>query len=231
MTKIRAKHSFDLHSSPLSLRERVGVRALPRDSARQNLPGPTRRVHLFPLEHALRYRSLIPVLIVCLFCLSIPAGSDAAERGFKTYVDPAKRFSFDYPATMTVKPEGLNEVKIFHPKATLRITVFIEKRSSKTPPRAAPLLEMLKKRLKDEMKDARVLQEGKLSDPNAQQGYVICYFKDKRGVGLVQLVHYYVAPERILQMIISDRPQGFKNLATVIRTIHKSLKILSPGLK
>jgi hypothetical protein len=47
----------------------------------------------------------------------------------------------------------------------------------------------------------------------------------------VQLVQYYVTEDRLLQMIISDRPEGFRNLQKVIRQIHQSLRIMKPALK
>ena len=93
------------------------------------------------------------------------------------------------------------------------------------------LLAVLKKRLQEEMKNVSVLGEGKLANLKGSQGYVAVSFTDKKGTQLVQMVQYDVSEDRFLQMTISDRPEGFKNLETVIRKIHQSLKILNPKLK
>lgn len=171
-------------------------------------------------------------LLAALLCLSaIPSHGDATPSGFKRYVDPLKRFSFDYPATMNVKTAGPNEVKVSHPKATLLITVFIEDRPHRTVPSASVLLEAFKKKLREEMKEIKVLEEGELPDLKGSQGYVICVFRDNRNLQIVQLVQYYVTEDRLLQMIISDRPEGFRNLQKVIRQVHQSLRIAKPALK
>ena len=94
-----------------------------------------------------------------------------------------------------------------------------------------PLLEAFKSGLKHSMKDAKILEEGRLKDSNNRNGYIICSFTDRRGMKHVQLVQYYVSGDRLLQMIISDRPEGFRNLEKVIRRIHRSLKVLKPSLK
>jgi hypothetical protein len=166
-------------------------------------------------------------LIILALCGSIAAAAD----GFKQYSDPRLRFFFDYPATMNVTSKGADEVKISHPGATLRITVFVEKRPRRAVPDAKGLLEAFKSKLKEEMKDVSILEEGKLKGLEGSQGYLICSFKDARGIRLVQLIQYYVSEESVLQLIISDRPEGFKNLADVIRRIHGSLKVASPSLK
>ena len=80
------------------------------------------------------------------------------------------------------------------------------------------------------MKESVVLDEGK-SQRASDAGYMVCGFKNQRGMDHVQLVHYVVGEEKVLQMIISDRPAGFTNLESVIRKIHGSLTILGKGLK
>ncbi|MEJ2715564.1 MAG: hypothetical protein P8182_00235 [Deltaproteobacteria bacterium] len=161
-----------------------------------------------------------------------PVGAaTGSQSGYKKYEDPLGRFSFEYPATMKVTATSPDHVKVTHPKATLRINIFIQKRPRKRDPRVRPVLEALKRALKQDMKDASVIEEGKLRGPGDRQGYLICSFRDQRGIKYVQLVHYAVSEDRLLQMIISDRPRGFKNLEKVIRKIHHSLKIHNPKLK
>jgi hypothetical protein len=155
----------------------------------------------------------------------------ADDTGFTRYTDPAQRFSFEYPSTMRVRTAGKDEVRVIHPGATLRIMVLVEKRRRPGKASAELLLEAFKKTLKVEMKDVAVLEEGKLPGLPGAQGYVICSFKDLRGIQLVQLVQYYVTEDSLLQMTISDRPEGFKNLVKVVRKIHQSLRILKPKLK
>ncbi len=171
------------------------------------------------------------VLIGSLHIGILTASVFAATGGFTKYIDPEQRFSFDYPSTMKVHTAGNDEVRITHPGATLRITVLIEKRRRTATASAELLLDAFKKTLKAEMKDAAVLEEGKLPGLEGSQGYIVCSFTDLRGIKLVQLVQYYVTEDRVLQMIISDRPEGFKNLEKVIRKIHQSLRILNPKLK
>jgi hypothetical protein len=178
-------------------------------------------------------RNTVALLIVALG-VSVFIATDlttAAEEGYAHYADPQRRFALDYPATMKVSAPAPDELKISHPGATLRITVFVEKRPDKGPPNALLLLEALKKKLKEEMKDVVILEEGKAPGLTNAQAYLICSFKDRRGIQLVQLVQYYVSDDLLLRMIISDLPQGFKNLDKVIRKIHHSLKILNPKLK
>jgi hypothetical protein len=167
--------------------------------------------------------------VLCL--VAIPSHGAGIPEGFKQYTDPLKRFSFDYPATMRVATKGPNEIKVLHPKATLLITVFIEERPRRSVPAASVLLEAFKKKLGEEMKELKVLEEGELPGLKGSQGYVICVFRDSRNLQLVQLVQYYVTEDRLLQMIISDRPEGFRNLQKVIRQIHQSLRITKPALK
>lgn len=173
---------------------------------------------------------ILELILLALGVLVLSSYGQAADRSdpYTTYIDPKGRFSFDYPSTMTVHTRGPNEVTISHPKATLRISVYVDRRPPGKSADVAPLLAAFKLRLKQEMKQASIVEEGHLPGPKKAQGYVICAFTDARGVKYVQLVHYYVTKDRLLQMIISDRPQGFRNLAKVIRTIHRSLKILKP---
>jgi hypothetical protein len=155
----------------------------------------------------------------------------AQGSGFTRYIDPEQRFSFEYPSTMKVRAAGNDEVRVIHPGATLRIMVLVEKRRRPGNASADPLLDAFKKTLKEEMKDVAVLEEGKLAGLQGAQGYVVCSFKDLRGIRLVQLVQYYVTEDSLLQMTISDKPEGFKNLEKVVRKIHQSLRILKPKLK
>jgi hypothetical protein len=171
---------------------------------------------------------LFLVLSVCCFISDHSSGQEAL---YKQYVDPEGRFSFEYPATMKLETANNDEVKVYHPAASFRISVFVERRQVKSDLTADILLAVLKKRLQEEMKNVAVLGEGKLANLKGSQGYVAVSFTDKKGTQLVQMVQYYVSEDRFLQMTISDRPEGFKNLETVIRTIHQSLKILNPKLK
>lgn len=170
------------------------------------------------------------LVAISMLILLPPLPLNAAEPGFSQYTDPGRRFMFDYPSTMRVQVSNPDEVKIFHPGATLRITVFVEKRPRATAAKAQDLLAAFNKKLKEEMQDVSILQEGKLESLEGSQGYVICSFKNRKGIQLVQLVQYYVTKDRLLQMTISDLPQGFKNLWKVIDKIHRSLRIINPDL-
>jgi len=176
-------------------------------------------------------KSLSAVLAAALCVALWAAPAFALEPGFQQYTDPGARFTFEYPATMKVEAPTPDDVRISHLKAGIRIRVFVENRQRKTPLRAEELLKAFKQKLSEEMTDVKFLDDGKLAGLAGSQAYVICSFKNKKGLQLVQLVQYYVAQERILQMIISDVPEGFKNLLKVIRTIHQSLRILKPELK
>lgn len=172
-------------------------------------------------------------LLCILLCASwsVAAHTAPEQEPYKQYTDPGRRFIFDYPATMKVKSTGPDDVQIFHPKASFRISVFVEKRKNKPDLTAQDLLAALKKELAKQTKDFSVLGEGKLEGLPGSQGYVVVSFKDKRGIELVQLVQYYVSPNACLQMTISDRPWGFKNLEPVIKKVHQSLRIIDPTLK
>jgi hypothetical protein len=155
----------------------------------------------------------------------------AAQEGYVQYTDPDRRFIFDYPATMKLETVNKDEIRLTHQQASLRISVFIEDRRAKTAPDAEALIGAFKKKLADEVKDAVIIDEGKAPTLSGKQAYVICAFTNPKGAKLVQLVQYFVAPDRTLQMIISDKPTGFKNLEKVIRHIHQSLRIVNPQLK
>ncbi len=173
------------------------------------------------------------ILTLVLLCTAemLTANVFAVNGSFTRYIDPEKRFAFDYPSTMNALVVSHDEVKIAHPRATLRITVLVEMRRRAVSASAEALVAAFKKTLKEEMKGSAVLEEGKLPGLEGSQGYIVCSFKDLKGIQLVQLIQYYVTEDRVLQMIISDRPEGFKNLEAVIRRIHHSLRILNPKLK
>lgn len=179
-----------------------------------------------------RTRTTIGFLLLILsMCCLISGHSSGQEALYKQYVDPAGRFSFEYPATMKLETAPKDEVTVYHPATLFRVSVFVRQLQGKSNLTADVLLSVWKKALQEEMKNVSVLGEGKLPGIQGSQGYVAVSFTDKKGVQLVQMVQYYVSEDRFLQMIISDRPEGFKNLETVIRKIHQSLKILNPKLK
>lgn len=173
----------------------------------------------------------ISVFCICWLMGLTQESAWCVARGFTQYTDPGHRFILDYPATMKVEAENPDQVRIYHPKATLRITVFVEKRPRKAVRSADLLLRIFKKKLKQSMADVSILEEGKLPGLGGSQGYIICAFKNRKGIQLVQLVQYYVTDDRTLQLTISDRPEGFKNLADVVREIHRSLRIVDPQLR
>jgi NADH dehydrogenase FAD-containing subunit len=107
----------------------------------------------------------------------------------------------------------------------------LEKRASKKVQDANVLLTVFKKRMKEEMKDFSIMEEGKLARLGGPQAFLICTFKDRRDIQLVQLVQYWVTRDSLLQLIISDRPEGFRNLLEVIRKIHGSLRVEGAKLK
>ncbi len=164
-------------------------------------------------------------------CFLIARDSSGQDPLYRQYLDPAGRFSFEYPATMKLEMVSNDEVRVYHPAASFRISVFLEQRQGKRNLTAETMLAILKKRLQEEMKNVSVLGQGKLPDLSGSQGYIAVSFTDKKGIQLIQMVQYYVSEDRFLQMTISDRPAGFKNLETVIRKVQQSLKILKPKLK
>ncbi|MGD9818377.1 MAG: hypothetical protein AB7V04_06720 [Desulfomonilaceae bacterium] len=151
------------------------------------------------------------------------------DDGLTAYTDPKGRFSIDYPSTMTLNAASVDDLSIVHPSASLRIDVDVIQRPKKASRDTVAFLNVLKKGLKEEFPDAQILGEGQ-SATDPKQLYLICSFTDKRGVKLVQLVQVYLADERILQLIISDRSAGFKNLESLITRISNSLKIFKPSL-
>jgi hypothetical protein len=176
------------------------------------------------------------VLLVWLAMTAAVSSSQAARshpvtRGdvFRTYRDPGGRYSFDYPRTMQVDKPTPNAVRVFHPKATLRIWVFLESRKGTRSTAVKPLIEAFKERLDRQMSDVRILEEGSLFPKQASEGFVICNFTDRRGITLTQLVQYFLTSRTIIQLVISDRPQGFKNLEPVIRRIHRSVRVAPDG--
>jgi|WetSurMetagenome_2_1015567.scaffolds.fasta_scaffold242264_1 hypothetical protein len=174
---------------------------------------------------------------VIFLCLSVACSGWAAtgtgpeeQALYKQYTDPQRRFILDYPATMKVRSPSPDEVQFYHPGASFRISVFVEKSRAKPRLRAEDLVAALTKELKDQMKAVTVLGEGKLVGLEGSQRYVMISYKDAKGRDRVDLVQYYVTENRILQLTISDSPVGFKNLEPVIRRIHHSLRIIDPQL-
>ncbi|MCA1959274.1 MAG: hypothetical protein LDL33_00660 [Desulfomonile sp.] len=169
-------------------------------------------------------------VVLCAAIALIASYACATDAGYTQYRDPLGRFAFDYPSTMEVRSTNPDQVSIFHPSASLRISVFVEKRARRGEAKAGPFLASFKERLKLDMKDAVVLDESE-AQKGSDSGHLVCAFKDRRGLEHVQLVHYVVGEDKVLQMIISDRPSGFANLEPVIRKVHGSLQILGRGLK
>jgi hypothetical protein len=174
---------------------------------------------------------VICCLVFCQCALISHARGEKDRAAFTQYRDPAGRFFFSYPATMTVKRMGPDHVKVYHSSAGLRINVFVENRRRRMDPKVAPLLAAFKMRLKQEMKGARILKEGRLRGSDESEGFVLCTFRDKRGIRHVQLVQYVVGSSHIVQMIISDRPEGFRNLSKIILQIQRSLNVVKSRLK
>lgn len=166
----------------------------------------------------------------CLLMLP-PATGLAQDALYKHYTDPEGRFGFDYPSTMKVQTPSNDEVKVYHPGAGFRITVFVEKSPGKSKLTASNLLAASKKQLEEEAREVSVIGQGKLPGIDGSQGYIVVSFRDARGTRLVQMVQYYVADDRFLQMTIADRAEGYKNLEPVVQKVHNSLKILKPQLK
>ncbi len=175
--------------------------------------------------------SYVKCYSVLFLLLLIPLSASATDKGLKQYTDPDGRFIFDYPATMKLESHGKDEIRISHPNASLRIAIFIEKRETKKTLSSDELLETFKKNIKGNMKNVAFLEQGKAPNISGVQFYFVCSFTNSKGAQIVQLVQYYVTLDKILQMTISDRPEGFKNLLQIIRKIHHSLRILKPSLK
>jgi hypothetical protein len=179
--------------------------------------------------------SLAALVFLCLMAFTsvwATTGTVPAEEAlYKQYTDPQRRFILDYPATMKIRSTSPDEVQFYHPGASFRISVFIEKRQSKPRLTAEDLIAVLKKELEKEMREVTVLGQGKLPGLDGSQGYVMVSYKDPKGRHRVDLVQYYVSGNRILQLTISDSPVGFKNLESVIRRVHHSLRIIDPKLE
>lgn len=152
------------------------------------------------------------------------------ESGLKAYHDVKGRFSIDYPVAMTLDASNPDEIRIFHPSASFRINIDIIKRPKKSSRDAKPFMNAVKSNLKEEFTDVKIIDEGH-ADNDPSQLYLLCSFTDRRGVRLTQLTQVYLAEERILQLIISDKPEGFRNLAGIIDKIRNSLKIMKSSLE
>ena len=68
-------------------------------------------------------------IVACLIWYAalalVTTNAFATDAGYTRYKDPLGRFAFDYPSTMQVRTSSPDEAAIFHPSATLRISVFI----------------------------------------------------------------------------------------------------------
>lgn len=170
--------------------------------------------------------------IVMATCLSLFAfGESLGQEGFKTYVDPHSRFSIDYPSTMIIEAHSPDELNFSHPSASLRMSLDIIRRPNKKASKdVKAFMNAIRHNLKEEFKDVVIISEGS-SKTDPSQLYLLYSFTDKRGMKLTQLTQVYLADERILQLIISDRSEGFKNLDSLIERIHNSLKISKPSLE
>jgi hypothetical protein len=174
------------------------------------------------------------ILVLFLMAWGFPSHNALAAAGskaFKTYTDPLKRFSIKFPATMKVEEPNPDEIRIYHPNATFRINISIENRLKKGPPDATAFIKAFKQNLKLETKQPEILKEGSSKNIKGAQAYLIYAFTDKRGIRLMQLCQYYATEDRFLQLIITDRIEGFRNLEKIITEIHESFKILKPNLQ
>ena len=181
-------------------------------------------------------RLYISSIILTLFLVVsiFPSGNLSAApniSAFKTYTDPLNRFSIKFPATMKVEEPNTDEIRIYHPNATFRINISIENRLKKGPPDATAFIKAFKQNLKLETKQPEILKEGSSKNIKGAQAYLIYAFTDKRGIRLMQLYQYYATEDRFLQLIITDRIEGFKNLEKIISEIHESFKILKQRLQ
>ena len=174
------------------------------------------------------------ILVLFLMAWGFPSHNALAAAGskaFKTYTDPLKRFSIKFPATMKVEESNPDEIRIYHPNATFRINISIENRLKKGPPDTTAFIKAFKPNLKLETKQLEILKEGSSKNIKGAQAYLIYAFTDKRGIRLMQLCQYYATEDRFLQLIITDRIEGFRNLEKIISEIHESFKILKPNLQ
>jgi hypothetical protein len=182
------------------------------------------------LQRALS-KTIVGLFLGLWLLMLFPAGAAAQDARYKQYIDPEGRFSFEYPATMKVQSPHNDEVKVYHPGAGFRISVFVEKRPGKSKLTAPNLLAASKKQLEQQASDVSVIGQGKLPGIEGSHGYIVVSFRDERGTRLVQMVQYYVVDDRFLQMTIADRAEGYRNLEPVVQRVHNSLKILKPQLK
>jgi hypothetical protein len=162
---------------------------------------------------------------------SYPAWGANPAALYKRHSDPKGRYSLEYPATMNARLQGPDQLAISHPKAPFRIYVFIENRKQKGTPNAASLLKKLAKNLEKELGKIEILDAKSPVKGDKRHGYAIFRFSNSRGVDITQLVHYFVAKDRALQLIISDRSKGYENVKPVVEKVHKSLKIINNNLK
>lgn len=176
--------------------------------------------------------SIITALIlVVLIFLSVALSGAPSDGSFKIFKDKLNRFSIKIPVTMEIHYSNPDEIRIYHPKATFRINISIEKRLKEGKPDATAFMQAFKQNLKLETNQLKILKEGQSSTLPGAQAYLIYSYADKRGIRLMQLYQYYATNDRFFQLFITDRVEGFKNLEKVISDIHGSLKILKPDLK
>lgn len=174
--------------------------------------------------------SISPFLLLTVFFL-VSSNVLATSNAFVPYKDSLGRFSLDFPGTMQVQAKNPDDVLIFHPNATFRINILIEKRPKKVQPDATAFMNAFKENLKQEAKQSEILKEGRSTSIDGAQAYLIYTFTDKRGIRMMQLCQFYATEDLFLQLIINDRAEGFKNLEQVISRIHESFRILKPDLK
>ncbi len=155
----------------------------------------------------------------------------ADEGSFKRFIDPKARYELQYPATMEIEFNGPDQVRIFHPRAPFRIHVFIEKRRQPGKPDSTALLTSLAGRLEKEMGKIEILDAKSPIKGDKRHGYAVFRFKNSRGVDLTQLVRYFVAKDRVLQLIISDKSKGYANIKPIFDKTCNSLKIFKESLK
>ena len=184
------------------------------------------RCKKFPTIHFRVIFILMNVVCFGLFASQGPCNQD----GFKTYVDPQARFSMDYPATMTVDALSPDELNFSHSSASLRMSLDVIRRPKKASKDVKAFLEAIRQNLKEEFKDVVIISDG-ASKTDPSQLYLLYSFTDKRGMKITQLTQVYLADERILQLIISDKSEGFKNLDAIIDRVRNSLRISKPSLE
>lgn len=170
-------------------------------------------------------------LILLVLAICSPVWGANPTGLYKRHVDPAGRYTLEYPATMDARFNGPDELVISHPKAPFRIYLIIVDRRKGNPPDARELLKAMAKQLEKEVGRIRILDAKAPINGDKRQGYAIFQFKNSRGVDLTQLAHCYAAKNKVLQLIISDRSKGYENIKPVVEKVHKSLKILSEDLE